>query len=87
MLAFIGNAFQDVGDEVLGICVSVKQYEEVVSVWNKTAASTEAIVRIREVMKEAIEIDNNAAFEYRPHSQAIKNTAQFQLHDKKDLQS
>lgn len=46
LLAIIGEQF-DVGSEVCGAVLSVRNHEDIISVWNKTADNTEAVNRIR----------------------------------------
>lgn len=46
ILAIIGEQF-DVGSEVCGAVLSVRNNEDIVSIWNKTADNLEAVNKIR----------------------------------------
>jgi translation initiation factor 4E len=46
ILAVIGEQF-DVGSEVCGAVLSVRNTEDIISIWNKTADNIEAINKIR----------------------------------------
>lgn len=46
ILAIIGEQF-DVGSEICGAVLSVRNNEDIVSVWNKTADNLEAVNKIR----------------------------------------
>ena len=46
LLAVIGEQF-DVGPEICGAVLSVRSNEDIISVWNKTADSNEAVNKIR----------------------------------------
>ncbi len=46
VLAVIGEQF-DVGPEICGAVISVRNNEDIISVWNKTADNTEAVNKIR----------------------------------------
>lgn len=46
VLAIIGEQF-DVGSEICGAVLSVRNNEDIISVWNKTADNLEAVNKIR----------------------------------------
>ncbi len=46
VLAIIGEQF-DVGPEICGAVISVRNNEDIISIWNKTADNTEAVNKIR----------------------------------------
>lgn len=46
ILAIIGEQF-DVGSEICGAVLSVRNNEDIVSIWNKTADNLEAVNKIR----------------------------------------
>ena len=45
-MAIIGDQF-DVGDEICGAVVSIRQNEDILSVWNKTADAGRVNMKIR----------------------------------------
>jgi translation initiation factor 4E len=46
ILAILGDQF-DVGDEICGAVVSIRQSEDIISLWNKTAEDGRTNMRIR----------------------------------------
>lgn len=48
LLAIIGEQF-DVGAEICGAVLSIRNNEDIISVWNKTSENTEAVNKIRYV--------------------------------------
>lgn len=50
VLAIIGEQF-DVGHEICGAVVSVRNTEDIISIWNKTAENVEATNKIRSLSK------------------------------------
>jgi translation initiation factor 4E len=46
ILAIIGEQF-DVGPEICGAVLSVRNNEDIISIWNKTADNLEAVNKIR----------------------------------------
>ena len=72
ILAVIGDAF-GLGDEICGAVLVTKANEDIVSIWNRNADRKEVTLRIRDTLKQVLGINNNAALEYRPHDEAIKN--------------
>jgi translation initiation factor 4E len=49
LLAIVGEQF-DVGQEICGAVISVRNNEDILSVWNKTADNADAVNRIRYYM-------------------------------------
>lgn len=46
LLAIVGEQF-DVGDEICGAVLSIRSSEDIISVWNKTAANGRINLKIR----------------------------------------
>ena len=47
VLAVIGDQFENTGDEICGIVISVRNGEDILSVWNKNAADDKVTIKIR----------------------------------------
>eukprot|EP00808_Paulinella_micropora_P011370 g15837.t1 len=73
LLALIGEQF-GLGDEICGAVVSTKFQEDVISVWNRTATDTEAMLLIRDTIKQVLGIPSNAVLEYKAHNQYLKQS-------------
>ena len=71
LLCTLGDAW-GMGDEVCGLVLTLKQNEDVVAVWNRTAADRDAVQRIKQVMMRTLGVDRSDAFDYRPHDVSIK---------------
>ncbi len=68
----VGEQFgQSASEEICGMVVSTKANEDCISVWNRTASNKDATIRIRDVLKETLDIPVNAAFEYKAHHISI----------------
>jgi translation initiation factor 4E len=79
MLALIGDQF-GLGTELCGLVLSTKYKEDILSFWNKTAADQDIVNNIRDTIKRILNISNNAALEYKPHNEALAQTAAKEAH-------
>ena len=76
VLALLGDQFgASAGDDICGLVVSTKANEDCISVWNRSANNKDVTIRIRDVLKETLDIPVNAAFEYKPHHVSIDHVA------------
>ena len=66
VLAIIGEQF-DVGDEICGAVVSVRGGEDIISVWNKAAEDKESTDKIRDKMREVLNLPSFVPMEYKKH--------------------
>ena len=76
LLAIIGEQF-DVGDEVCGAVVSVRNNEDIISVWNKNAENKEATNAIRDQMRKSLKLPSFIAIEYKKHIDAKADGSSF----------
>lgn len=76
LLAIIGEQF-DVGSEICGAVVSVRNSEDIISVWNKTADNKEATNKIRDQMRKALKLPPFIAIEYKKHVDAKADGSSF----------
>jgi hypothetical protein len=66
LLAIIGEQFS-VGNEVCGAVISCRYNEDIVAVWNRNADNEEAVHRIREVMRQVMNLPKWVKIEYKRH--------------------
>ena len=76
LLAIIGEQFE-VGDEVCGAVVSVRNNEDIISVWNKNAENKEATNAIRDQMRKSLKLPPFIAIEYKKHLDAKADGSSF----------
>ena len=74
MLALLGEQFM-VGDEICGAVVSVRHMEDIISVWNRTAADTVTTGRIRDTLKRVLNLPHNTIMEYKTHTDSLRCVA------------
>ena len=67
LLALIGEQFGNVGLHVCGVVVSVRANEDIISVWNADADDKDATNKIRDVIKEVLDLPNFVTLEYKRH--------------------
>lgn len=77
ILAIIGDQFHGplsegvAPDELCGAVISMRQHEDVLSVWNRTSGDGFATLRIRSVLREVLELGPDVNFEYVQHSDRL----------------
>jgi len=76
VFAIIGDQF-DVGNEVCGAVVSIRYHEDVISVWNRTAAREDVTVKIKETMKRVMALPGTTVIEYKTHDSALRERGSF----------
>jgi len=76
LLAIIGEQFL-VGNEILGCVCSVRNQEDIISLWNKTADSQPIINRIRDTMRRLLNLPANAIIEYKKHDDCLKDQSSY----------
>lgn len=70
LLAMIGNQFHDCGDEVCGAVLSVRNGEDILSIWTHT--EDRSILKVRETMKRALELPSNTKVEWKSHGSSLQ---------------
>ena len=82
-MAIVGDQF-DVGDEICGAVISIRQNEDILSLWNKTAEDGRTNMRIRyrfaykrDTMKRVLDLPPNCVIEYKAHKAAIVDNSSF----------
>jgi hypothetical protein len=76
LLAIIGEQF-DVGSEICGAVVSVRNSEDIISVWNKNADNKDATNKIRDQMRRTLKLPSFIAIEYKKHVDAKADGSSF----------
>jgi translation initiation factor 4E len=78
MLALIGGQFTGVPEgEICGVVVSIRYSEDILGIWNKSAADRELTERIREAIKKILQLPSHAHMEYKPHSSSLQDKSSF----------
>jgi hypothetical protein len=71
ILAILGEQF-DVGDEICGAGVSMRQKKDCISLWNRNAADKEATERIRDTLRKVLNLPSHITLEYRFHKDVLQ---------------
>jgi len=83
LLAMIGEQFL-VGEEICGAVCSVRNQEDIVSLWNRTADDPGITNRIRDTMRRVLNLPTNAILEYKRHDDCLKDQSSYR-HTNPDL--
>ncbi|OMJ25668.1 Eukaryotic translation initiation factor 4E type 2 [Smittium culicis] len=76
VFAIIGNQF-DAGDEVCGAVLSIRNSEDIISLWNKTANDAAINISIRDTIKSVLEIPVETVMEYKAHNDSLRDNSSF----------
>jgi translation initiation factor 4E len=76
LLAIIGEQF-DVGPEICGAVVSVRNNEDIISIWNKTADNTEAVSKIRDQIRRILKLPAIISIEYKRHQDSLTDKSSY----------
>ncbi|ROT39306.1 translation initiation factor eIF4e [Sodiomyces alkalinus F11] len=71
--ALLGDAFQDVGEEICGGVVSIRNGEDVISIWTRSTGGR--VLRIRETWKNYLQCPPSTVFEFKSHDESIQHRA------------
>lgn len=75
VIAAIGERFDE--PDIVGISVSIRKLEDLISVWNADNRNDEIRFRIGEKLKEILELEPSTLIEYKHHSSSIKDMSSF----------
>jgi len=70
LLALIGDQFFEAGEDVCGAVLSVRNGEDILSIWTKTDGGR--VLKIRELMKHILKLPANTRVEFRSHDSSIQ---------------
>lgn len=76
LLAMIGEQFL-VGEEICGAVCSVRNQEDILSLWNKSANSTGVTNRIRDTLRRILNLPMNAILEYKRHDDCLRDQSSY----------
>jgi len=68
IMALVGEQFGDVGVQVCGVVVSVRQHEDILSVWTQDSKDDDAIAKIRDAIKSNLELPPFVTIDYKRHA-------------------
>ncbi|TDZ19438.1 Eukaryotic translation initiation factor 4E type 2 [Colletotrichum orbiculare MAFF 240422] len=70
VFALLGEAFVDCSDEICGGVVSVRNGEDIISIWTRSTGGR--VLRIRETWKSYLKCPPNTHFEFKTHDESIQ---------------
>ncbi|KAM0559767.1 hypothetical protein ACHAPJ_004291 [Fusarium lateritium] len=70
ILNLIGDQFADAGDDVCGAVLSVRNGEDILSIWTRTDGGR--VIKIRETMKHVLNFPPNTRVEFKSHDSSIQ---------------
>ncbi|KAG5941006.1 hypothetical protein E4U59_001994 [Claviceps monticola] len=70
LLCLIGDQFGDAGEEVSGAVLSVRNGEDILSIWTRTVGGR--VLKIRETMKHVLNFPPNTRVEFKSHDSSIQ---------------
>ncbi|CAJ0934436.1 unnamed protein product, partial [Mesorhabditis belari] len=76
LLAMIGEQFL-VADEICGAVCSVRNQEDIVSLWNRTADDPGVRNRIRDSLRRVLNLPANTVLEYKRHDDCLKDQSSY----------
>ena len=65
IMALVGEQFGDVGVQVCGVVVSVRQHEDILSVWTQDSKDDDAIAKIRDAIKTNLDLPTFVTLDYK----------------------
>jgi len=71
VLAILGEQF-DVGDEICGAGVSMRQKKDCISLWNKNSQDHEVTEKIRDLLRKVLNLPTHIQMEYRYHKDVLQ---------------
>ncbi|KAJ1934778.1 hypothetical protein GGF37_006243 [Kickxella alabastrina] len=79
-MAVVGDVF-GVGGEICGIVLSIRNSEDIISLWNKTAFDSRTNLHIRDTMKMTMGLPVECIMEYKAHNDSLKDNSSFRNTD------
>jgi len=82
VLGVIGDQFRAQGDgesedgEICGCTISVRQNEDIISLWNRTGENL-AAVKAKETMKRILNLPSNTSIEYKSNNDSLNDKSSF----------
>ncbi|KAJ1962341.1 hypothetical protein GGI12_002705 [Dipsacomyces acuminosporus] len=79
-MAVVGDVFS-VGGEICGIVLSIRNSEDILSLWNRSALDARTNIHIRDIMKQVLGIPGECVMEYKAHNDSLKDNSSFRNTD------
>lgn len=76
VLAIVGEQF-DVGHEICGAVCSVRNSEDIISIWNKNHDNVEATSKIRDQMRRILKLPAYIQLEYKKHQDSLVDKSSY----------
>ncbi|PHH91898.1 hypothetical protein CDD83_9841 [Cordyceps sp. RAO-2017] len=70
LLSLIGDQFGDAGEDVCGAVLSMRNGEDILSIWTRTDGGR--VLKIREIMKHVLNFPPNTRVEFKSHDSSIQ---------------
>ncbi|RKP37217.1 translation initiation factor eIF 4e-like domain-containing protein [Dimargaris cristalligena] len=80
VLAVIGDQF-DVGNDICGAVLSIRNSEDILSLWNSSAQDGRINLRIRDTVKRILNLPADTIMEYKAHNDSMKDNSSFRNTD------
>lgn len=81
VFALIGDQFDVPNSEICGAVISIRNSEDILSVWNQTADDASTNLKIRDTLKRVLGLPENCIMEYKAHRQALQDHSSFRNTD------
>jgi translation initiation factor 4E len=86
VIALLGDQFSSVGNhEICGAVLSIRNHEDIISVWNRDASDESAKSAIKDILKKVLMLPPATVLEYKAHNQSLKDNSSFRNTDKTKL--
>lgn len=80
ILAMLGEQFM-VGEEICGAVISVRNQEDILSLWNRTALDQTTTSRIRDTLKRVLNLPPSTIMEYKTHTDSLRDNSSYRNTD------
>ncbi|KXS20968.1 eukaryotic translation initiation factor 4E [Gonapodya prolifera JEL478] len=70
LFALVGNQI-DFAQQISGVVVSVRQYEDILSLWTTNSEAARVNLRIKDGLRKVLDLPPETAIEYKAHQDAI----------------
>jgi len=80
IIAIVSEQFE-IGREICGAVLSMRNSEDILSLWNRTASNNKNNLRIRDTIKRILNLPTETVMEYKTHNDAIKDQSSFRNTD------
>jgi translation initiation factor 4E len=70
LLAIIGDQFGEAGEEVCGVVLSVRNGEDILSIWAR--ANGQRVLKVRETMRRILSFPPDTKLEWKSHDSSLQ---------------